>query len=408
MNLIKAIAAVLMFALWSSTAWSATLTWNANTDSDLAGYRVYQCSLLPCSRASGNASTLATLGPVTSYNVGTPSAIRYFFVTAYDVASNESGESSVMTYTPPTTAPVIGVSPTSFSFSATQGGANPASQTLNISNAGGGTLTWSASENASWLTVSPTSGSGNGSVTLSVTTGSLAAGSYSGTITISATGATSVTVPVAFTVTTGSTTPRIGVMPTSLSFGTTVGGPNPASQTLSISNTGGGTLSWWLSDNATWLTVSPNNGTGNGTVTVTVSASGLAAGTYYASITIGATGASNVTVPVTFNISSSSTTTPRIGVSPTSLTFIGYVGDSNLPSQTLSITNTGGGTLTWSLSDNVAWLKVDPTSGTGNRVVGVTATPGYLAAGTYYGNITISATGATSVTVPVTMTVRPR
>jgi len=97
--------------------------------------------------------------------------------------------------------PAIAASPASLSFTAQQGGANPAAQTLSISNTGGGTLSWSATDSVAWLTLSPVSGTGNGPVTLSATTGTLTAGSYSGTVTLSATGASPVTVPVTFTVT---------------------------------------------------------------------------------------------------------------------------------------------------------------------------------------------------------------
>ena len=67
MNWVRAIAVVLV--LWSSTAWSATLTWNANNEPDLAGYRVYQCSQQPCTRTSGKPSLFVTLGTVTSFNM---------------------------------------------------------------------------------------------------------------------------------------------------------------------------------------------------------------------------------------------------------------------------------------------------------------------------------------------------
>ena len=78
----KAIAAVLV--LWAGNAWGVTLLWDANTDSDLAGYKVYQCSQLPCSKTSGKASLLATLGSVTSFNVGTPAVTTYYFITAHE------------------------------------------------------------------------------------------------------------------------------------------------------------------------------------------------------------------------------------------------------------------------------------------------------------------------------------
>ncbi|MCS6885943.1 MAG: S8 family serine peptidase [Acidobacteriota bacterium] len=104
-----------------------------------------------------------------------------------------------------------------------------------------------------------------------------------------------------------SASPTIGVSPSSLSFSATAGGSNPASQTLSITNTGGGTLNWSASDNAAWLTLSSTSGTAPSNVTASVNISGLAAGTYNATITITATGATNspVTVPVTLTVSSS-------------------------------------------------------------------------------------------------------
>ena len=89
-----------LLVLSCSVAWGATLTWNANGEQDLAGYRVYQCGRQPCTPASGNASLLATLGRVTSFNIGTPAVIQYYFTTAYDSADNESGSSNLATFTP--------------------------------------------------------------------------------------------------------------------------------------------------------------------------------------------------------------------------------------------------------------------------------------------------------------------
>ena len=98
MNWVNAIAGVLV--LWSSTAWGATLTWNANSESDLTGYRVYHCTHQPCSRSSGKASPLAMLGKVTHFNIGTPAVIQYYFITAYDFANRESGISNLATFIP--------------------------------------------------------------------------------------------------------------------------------------------------------------------------------------------------------------------------------------------------------------------------------------------------------------------
>jgi len=89
-----------------------------------------------------------------------------------------------------TIPPTIGYSPSSFSFTATQGGVNPPSQTLSISNSGVNptAMGWSVTDDAPWLSLSPASGSSSGeadSVTLSVDISGMAAGSYSATITIS-------------------------------------------------------------------------------------------------------------------------------------------------------------------------------------------------------------------------------
>lgn len=109
MNWARAIAGIII--LWSSTVWGATLTWTAGSEPDLAGYRVYQCSQQPCSRASGKATVIATLGTVAQFNIGIPAVTQYYFITAYDRSNNESSESSLVTFVPAGSPPVVDVSP---------------------------------------------------------------------------------------------------------------------------------------------------------------------------------------------------------------------------------------------------------------------------------------------------------
>lgn len=93
----------------------------------------------------------------------------------------------------PSSPPIITAGPASFDFSAQQGGANPASQTLSLWNSGGGALTWSATDSADWLILSPTSGSSTGAIdniALSVDMPGMDAGNYTAVVTISALGAT--------------------------------------------------------------------------------------------------------------------------------------------------------------------------------------------------------------------------
>jgi len=374
-----------------SNTGGGTLSWSA---SDNAAW-------LTLSPASGTGN-----GPVTlTVNTAALTAGSYSgLITLTATGATTVTVPVALTVTAAPVPPAIGASPTSLSFTAQQGGSNPAAQTLSISNTGGGTLSWSASDSITWLLLSPASGTGNGAVTLSVTTGTLTVGSYSGVVTLAATGTSPITVPVTFTVTAAPVPPAIGASPTSLSFTAQQGGSNPAAKTLSISNTGGGTLSWSASDNVAWLAVSPASGTGNGPVTLAVTTATLTAGSYSGLITLTGTGATTVTVPVTFAVTAAPVP-PAIGASPTSLSFTAQQGGGNPIAQTLSISNTGGGTLNWSASPNNTWLAISPASGTGNGAGTISVTTGILTAGSYSGNITLSATGASSVTVPVTFTV---
>jgi hypothetical protein len=85
---------------------------------------------------------------------------------------------------------VISLSRTSFNYTSVIAGQQTGSQELGISNTGSGTMSWSVTDNASWLSCSPASGSGDGIVTLSVSPAGLTAGSYTGTVTVSSANAT--------------------------------------------------------------------------------------------------------------------------------------------------------------------------------------------------------------------------
>ena len=209
--------------------------------------------------------------------------------------------------------PAIGASPIALSFTATQGGTNPAPQTLSISNTGGGTLSWSASDNASWLTLSTASGTGNGSVTLTATTGTLPVGTNSGTVTFSGgAGVPPVTVPVSFTV---AAAPNVTLNPSSLTYTATQGAANPTNQTVSLT-TSGGTSNWTVSDDVSWLTVSPASGSSNSALTASVNTAGLATGTRTGTITVSATGASSKTIAVTLTVNAPMTSSATLTWTP--------------------------------------------------------------------------------------------
>jgi hypothetical protein len=216
---------------------------------------------------------------------------------------------------PPT--PILSVSANTAGFTGVASGGNPASQSVNISNTGGGTLNWSATKTQPWLTLSAASGTAPASLTLSASIAGLGAGTYNDTVTITAVGATGSPKIVAVTLTvTPIQSPVLTLSQTTTGFAATTGGSNPASQTVNISNTGGGTLSWSASKNQQWLTLSAASGTAPASLTLSASIAGLSAGTYNDTVTITATGAtgSPQTIAVTLTVNA---------VSSTSAVFIG-------------------------------------------------------------------------------------
>ena len=300
--------------------------------------------------------------------------------------------------------PTIGLSATTLSFSAVQGGSNPANKTISISNSGSGTLSWTATGSTGWLSLSPASGTGSGTISVAVNTSGLSVGTVSTPITIAASGSTNTpqTVNVSLTITAAAIPPAIGVTPGSLTFTAQQGGGNPTPQSLAVRNTGGGTLTWTVSNNAAWLSHSPTSGTGSGVVTISPITGTLTAGTYNGIITLYAAGSTTVNVPITFTITAPAAQ-PTIGMSPTSLSFNATAGGNNPSTQNIVISNTGTGTLTWTVTDNANWLTATQS---GNLVVASINIAG-LAAGNYSGVITVSASGATNTpqTVPVALTI---
>ncbi len=187
---------------------------------------------------------------------------------------------------------------TPLSFSYTQGGSNPATQTLAIANATSGTspISFTVTSSASWLTTNATSAVQtpfNLIVTANPSGLTASATAYAATLTIAPSGGTAVVVNVTFAI---AGLPVVSATPTTLSFTYSVGGSNPPTQTVSIS--GGGAAATFTatpSSSGGWLQLSatsgttPNTGTFN--ITVTANPTGLNAGqTYNGSITVAGTG----------------------------------------------------------------------------------------------------------------------
>ena len=380
----------------------------ANTGGGTLSYTATDdAAWLSVTPASGSAPQNLTA----NVNVGGLAAGTYTATVTVTSAGVQGSPASIpvtLTVAPPPSPPQLSVTPASLSFSGTAGGASPAAKSLAVANTGGGTLAFTASDDAAWLAVTPTSGNAPQSVSVSVNTAGLAAGTYSGTVTITSSGVqgSPAAIPVTLTVD-PAPAPALSVTPSSLSFAAVQGGSNPATKSLAVANTGGGTLSFSVSDDAAWLAVTPASGSAPQSLTVSASTAGLTAGTYTGTVTVTAIGAqgSPASVPVTFTVGPP----PALAVAPASLSFSATAGGAAPAAKTLDVSNTGGGTLSFTASDDATWLTVTPASGTAPQALTVTANPAGLAANTYTATVTVSAAGASGSpqTVPVSFTVAP-
>ena len=139
---------------------------------------------------------------------------------------------------------ISSVSPDNLTFNATVG-KNPPARMLEVCNTGTGMLDWSLSDNAGWLSETPTSGSLSADecedVTVSVDVAGMEAGDYSATIAV--TGSAGVAVKLHI----GSATPAPPVEPANLSVSSVTISPQqvkPGEEvtiSINVANTGGET-----------------------------------------------------------------------------------------------------------------------------------------------------------------------
>lgn len=213
--------------------------------------------------------------------------------------------------------------------------------------------------------------------------------------------------------------------PTTLAFTAAEGTSSPLAQTVTFSKKSFVPNNWTATAASSWLMISPASGTistEQDTISVQVNPSGLSAGTYSTSFNIAVTGKNGglqtATIPITFVVSasttttpttSSTTTTPSISLNPTSLSFSGTAGGANPLAKTINLLNPTGGTLTWTLTESASWLGLNIVSGTTTTEVdSISANVGTtgLAAGTYNTAITVAASGSSNSPqiIPVTLT----
>ena len=126
----------------------------------------------------------------------------------------------------------------------------------------------------------------------------------------------------------------------------------------------------------------------------------VAGGTLFAGIWNGSSGSDAGTVRAW-----SVPTSPVLGLNPKSLSFSATAGGANPSAQTVSVTNQGVGSLSFTDSSDSSWLNAAPTSGTAPATISVQPVISGLAAGTYTGKITVTPSSGAAQTISVTLTI---
>jgi uncharacterized protein (TIGR03437 family) len=250
-------------------------------------------------------------------------------------------------------------------------------------------------------------------------------GTYQGTVTINSPYANPQVLSISVTLNVVTAQPAaLALSAQSLPFALTAGS-NPSSTQLTVSNQGSGTIRFIVSASTVtggaWLQVSQQSGTVGPAspvnLTVTANPGNLAPGSYNGSITVASpdTG-QQITLPATLAISPAPA---KIVLSQTGLTFtVVAQGGAPIP-QTFGVLNTGSGpmpfTATATTLSGGGWLSVEPPNGTVTTpyldvsFLNVSVNAAALATGTYYGNVQVTAPGASNSpqTVLVVLQVLP-
>jgi Viral BACON domain len=225
---------------------SVTIAWDANTESDLAGYVVRYGT------APGNYTVAIDVGNRTDFALTLDEFTTYYVaVEAYDVAGDHSPLSSEV---------VVGAdySTCDFSLNSTSANIGPSASSLTVGLTAQSACPWNAVSYSSWITISGrTANSGSGMVSLAITANSTGMSRY-GTVAI---GGRSLLIiqGSSGSCTVSATAGDVGVF---LKDG----------GTASIAVTASGTqCGWGASSDASWLTFSGSaSRTGTGSLVFTV------------------------------------------------------------------------------------------------------------------------------------------
>ena len=282
-------------------------------------------------------------------------------------------------------------------------------QELVIYNIGVGTLNWTISADATWVSLSSETGVGDGVVNVGAKPSILTVGDQYSQLTITDPNAYNSPHYAVVHAHVTDTPPIIQVAPDSLSFFCYDTGPQDSARTVSITNGGGGNMSWSVTENAVWLSFNPTSGSGAGQSSATVSTGGLPNGNYTTWAYFNAPGSTNQKDSIFVHLQIAAWL-PKICGLPPSLQFLAREALAFVDTQAVTVNTCAAPGMFWSIAASPAWLSASPATGTESQSSNIIMNTAGMVAGTYSGQIIVSAPGASNspVTVPVALQVLPR
>ncbi len=286
----------------------------------------------------------------------------------------------------------IQVNPTSLTFNGMVESANPVVQAITITDGGFNNLAWLASVDQSWLSLSSTSGTAPSTVNVFVNTSGLSAGTYNGTVSLGSSNGGSQAVYVTLNVKAQPVLQVNAVLPIGSCINIMLSQHTPGLHFLQF-----GPWTVPVANSANNLFLVDSNGQATQEYCIPL---GVPAGTY--EIKSFREGNNPMTDLPQAVILYTAYLPPALQLSSSSLNFSGVQGGSNPANQAFTVSNSGSGTLSWSISPNQSWLSVSPTTGTNAGTVNVSVNTINLSAGTHNGSIAISSNGGNQ-TINVTL-----
>jgi uncharacterized protein (TIGR03437 family) len=304
-----------------------------------------------------------------------------------------------------------------------------------VTNTGGGTLNYTAGANSDsgWLSLS---GGSTGSVTpgapgsiqFAVNATGISVGFHQGTIAVTDGSGNTQTSGVDLLV--NGTAASMQLSQTGLTFYAVVGSSiSVPAQYVSVYNLGSSNYTWSAqvaqylpASSSGWLVLSPSTGSSTsgapGEFKVSVSPGGLLEGQYYATVSVGSTGAVNA--PQSFTVLLNVVNAGDLGSTPEVTPSGGILsvtaGGSVPATQSVNLLSLGGQAVSYSTavslgSGSTQWLTVTPANGTlgasGVATLTLSASGAGLTAGVYNGTVEVAFSQGTVETITVALVVVP-